>query len=74
MQNYVSKLCDLLVLVIHQYVLIQLEHHQDLNRLLDLNETDLPSITRGQLISLKSALKASALKQLTDYLNYICKI
>ena len=37
-------------------------------RQLDLDETDLPSITRGQLISLKSALKASALKT-TDKLS-----
>ena len=37
-------------------------------RQLNLNETDLPSITRGQLISLKSALKASAAKS-TDKLS-----
>ena len=37
-------------------------------RQLDLNDTDLPSITRGQLMSLKGALKAAAAKS-TDKLS-----
>lgn len=37
-------------------------------RQLDLNDTDLPSITRGQLMSLKVALKAAAAKS-TDKLS-----
>ncbi|MDG2431751.1 zinc-dependent metalloprotease, partial [Flavobacterium sp.] len=66
---YVGKLCDLLTpgnTSVRSNPVGSSSRPR--TRQLDLNETDLPSITRGQLISLKSALKVAA-AQSTDKLS-----